>query len=266
MPPPRGSDGSHPDSPAILVIEDDERDQAILVRTLTEAGFAVDAVATGAQALARCRDHTYAAITLDLLLPDMSGLDVLREIGKGDRNRHAPVVVVTVVTEDGATGAFPVHDLLPKPLDREALLDSITRAGVLPYRSGPILIVEDDSASAKLMSTSLAQMGYDAVIASNGVAGLELADHTPPAAIILDLMMPEMDGFEFLDRLRQSARCRLIPVIVWTIKDLSPEENALLRASATGVVAKGKPGGSNLVEALRALLPRKRRVEAGAPV
>lgn len=264
MPPPRGADGRHPDSPAILVIEDDERDQSILVRTLTEAGFAVDAVATGAQALARCRLHTYAAITLDLLLPDMSGLDVLQEIGKGERNRHAPVIVVTVVTEDGATGAFPVHDLLPKPLEREALLDSLTRAGVLPDRDGPILIVEDDSASAKLMATTLGQMGYDAVIASNGLAGLELADHTPPAAIILDLMMPEIDGFEFLERLRQSPRCRLIPVIVWTIKDLSADEHALLRASASGVVAKARPGGSNLVESLRALLPKRRRMEVGS--
>jgi PAS domain S-box-containing protein len=261
MPPPRGAEGFHPDSPAILVIEDDERDQAILVRMLSEAGFAVDAVATGAQALARCQTERYAAITLDLLLPDMSGLDVLRESGRTGQNRRVPVIVVTVVTEDGATGAFPVHDLLPKPLDREALLDSLVRAGVQPASDEPILIVEDDTASANLMAATLVQMGYDAIIASSGVAGLELTDHAPPAAIILDLMMPGMDGFEFLERLRQAPRGRLIPVIVWTIKDLSAEEHAQLRVSAAGVVRKGKMQSSSLVESLRMLLPKRRQPE-----
>jgi PAS domain S-box-containing protein len=257
MPPPRTTAGTVEGAPTILVIEDDERDQAILVRMLTEAGYAVHAVATGAQAIAHCQDNRYAAITLDLLLPDMSGLDVLREVSRDERNRSVPVIVVTVVTEDGVTGAFPVHDLLPKPLEREALLESLTRAGVRPASDAPILVVEDDSASAKLMSTTLAQLGYDAVIASNGVTGLEMVDQAHPGAIILDLMMPVMDGFEFLHHLRRSPRGRLLPVIVWTIKDLSAEEHALLRATATSVILKEQVGPSALIEMLRALLPTR---------
>ncbi len=255
MPPPRTATGAIAGAPTILVIEDDERDQAILVRMLTEAGYAVHAVATGAQAIAQCEVHRYAAITLDLLLPDMSGLDVLRVVMRGERNRSVPVIVVTVVTEDGVTGAFPVHDLLPKPLEREALLESLTRAGVHPASDAPILIVEDDSASAKLMSTTLAQLGYDAVIASNGMTGLEMVEQARPGAIILDLIMPVMDGFEFLHHLRQTPRGRLLPVIVWTIKDLSPEEHGLLRATATSVILKEHVGPADLIESLRVLLP-----------
>jgi PAS domain S-box-containing protein len=261
MPPPRTAAASADGGPVILVIEDDERDQAILVRTLTDAGFGVHAVATGAQAIAQCQHHTYAAITLDLLLPDMSGLEVLRAVQEEGRNRAVPVIVVTVVTEEGVTGAFPVHDLLPKPLDRDTLLGSLMRAGLLPATPAPILIVEDDPASAKLMSATLAQLGYDAIIASNGLTGLEMVVQGEPGAVILDLMMPVMDGFEFLHRLRQTPRGRTLPVIVWTIKDLSAEEYASLRSSAVGVISKGAVGSGALVEALRGLLPRRVTLE-----
>jgi CheY-like chemotaxis protein len=262
MPPPRVAEAVVPGGPTILVIEDDERDQATLVRILTEAGYGVHAVATGAQAIARCQTHSYAAITLDLLLPDMSGLDVLREISGGGRNRTVPVIVVTVVTEEGVTGAFAVHDLLPKPLERDALLHSLTRAGIVAASDGPVLVVEDDPHSAKLMATTLAQLGYDAVIASNGVTGLEMVERSDPGAIVLDLMMPVMDGFEFLHQLRQTARGRLIPVIVWTMKDLSHEEYTLLRSTAASVILKGEVGPSVLIETLQTLLPKQAGVEA----
>ena len=120
-----------PNAPCILVIEDDARDRAWLVRELAGAGFAVESAATGREAMERCRRRAFAAITLDLLLPDVAGRELLQAVQGTAANRDAPVIVVTVLAERLAS-TWPVHDFLTKPLEREALLASLGRAGVVP--------------------------------------------------------------------------------------------------------------------------------------
>ncbi|HEU0033860.1 MAG TPA: response regulator [Kofleriaceae bacterium] len=115
----------------VLVVEDDIRDQAQLVATLAGAGYSVDLAATGAEALARWRDRTYDAITMDLLLPDMNGLDLLAALHRAPaRNPRTPIIVVTVVPDVTVVAGFSVHDVLHKPVDRDSLLASLARAGV----------------------------------------------------------------------------------------------------------------------------------------
>src|SRR5690606_17340373 len=109
-----------------LVIEDDPADRDQIVAALTAMGYAVEAVGTGAEAIARCQTRTYDAITLDLFLPDMTGLEALQRLREGP-NEHAPVVVVTIVAERGAVAGFAVHDVLAKPLSGEALRSSLQR-------------------------------------------------------------------------------------------------------------------------------------------
>ena len=121
----------HPDSPCVLVIEDDARDRAWLVRELAAAGFAVEAAATGGEALDRCRRRAFAAVTLDLLLPDVGALELLSAIQATAPNRGVPVIATTVVAELVTTG-WPLHDFLTKPLRRQDLLASLARAGVAP--------------------------------------------------------------------------------------------------------------------------------------
>jgi signal transduction histidine kinase/DNA-binding response OmpR family regulator/HAMP domain-containing protein len=249
-----------PGAPTILVIEDDAADRTHLVTTLANAGFAVEAVGTGAEALARCRDRRYDAITLDLILPDLPGLEVLEKIREGD-NGSCPVIVVTVVAEAGAVAGFAVHDLLSKPLSETALLHSLQRAGVVPNTDTIILVVDDDPASLKVMAATLAQLGFDAVCEQDPVRGLLMATEEPPGAIVLDLLMPNMTGFEFLERYRAAATTRHAPVIVWTSKDLDREELARLRTSAHAVVSKGHDGNNRVASELTALLEaRKDRV------
>jgi PAS domain S-box-containing protein len=258
IPEPRSFEGARAGAPVVLVIEDNERDQATLVQALTEAGYAVDTAATGAQALAKCRAQAFDAITLDLLLPDMSGLEVLRAIRADSRNHDVPVIVVTVVTETGAVAGFAVQDLLAKPLDSAALLAALRRAGVDSERSGVVLVVDDDSDSRELMAATLGQLGYQSHGVPSGSDGLRVAGESPPLAVVLDLLMPEMDGFEFLVRFRRVPRCRRVPVIVWTVKDLTAEEHARLRVTAQGVIAKGREGSTAVVDELRAFLPEPR--------
>jgi PAS domain S-box-containing protein len=242
------------DAPVVLVVEDVERDRAALVKTLTSAGYVVDVARTGAQALAKCQERAFDAITLDLLLPDASGLDVLHSIRSSSRNSDVPVIVVTVVTERGATAGFAVHDVLPKPLDRAALLASLERAHVSRRRAGEVLVVDDDAASLRLMSAALRQLDYPARCASNGEDALGIAASAPPVAVVLDLMMPGMDGFQFLERFRNLAACRNVPVLVWTMKDLTGDEYARLQSSVQRIVAKGRGGATTMLDELRSFV------------
>jgi PAS domain S-box-containing protein len=247
--------GASADAPRILVVEDDEYDQATLVRALAQEGYAVETATTGAQALALCASRDYAAVTLDLILPDMSGLDVLRGIRAHGRNQKAPVLVVTVVAERGALAGFAVHDILAKPCEPGALLASLRRAGVTVERTGEVLVIDDDAASLRLMAAMLGQLGYRTACVGSAEEGLRLAASNEPLAVVLDLQLPRMDGFTFLDRLRKLPDCRRTPVIVWTVKDLSPAEITWLRSAAQGVVQKRITTAEDVLEELRAVLP-----------
>ncbi len=247
----RASPASDTGAPSILVVEDDPRDQALIVEVLAAAGYRVDAVSTGAEAVAMCREIEYAALTLDLLLPDMNGLDVLRTIRADAKNAGLPVVVITIVRE-AATGAFAVHDVLVKPLDAGALLRSLNTAGLRADERPAVLVVDDDSGALKIAAAVVEQLGFEPVAFTDGREALASLDHRPAAAVLLDLVMADFDGFEFLAQLRASPRHAGMPVLVWTGKDLSSHELAMLQERAAAVVAKGSAVG--LAAAIRACL------------
>jgi PAS domain S-box-containing protein len=255
-----GELGAASSAPRILVVEDDADDRAEIVATLASAGYAVDTATTVASALHRCGERRYAAITLDLILPDGNGIDLLRAIRAGGLNRDVEVVVVTMVGEPGLVAGFAVQEILPKPLDRDVLLEAIARAGVGARREDCVLVIDDDLRSLKLMETMLQQLGYRAICCDRGEDGLRAADEQRPAVVVLDLLMPEMDGFQFLSELRSRPEHAAVPVFVWSVKDLSADERTRLQRSATAILSKGH-GASSLVEALRPLLahhaPRK---------
>jgi CheY-like chemotaxis protein len=241
--------------PTILIVEDDAHDREHLASALERAGYAVEAVATGAQAVERGQTRMYDAITLDLLLPDMTGLEVLQQL-RATRNTNVPIVLITIVAEKGAVAGFAVHDILPKPLDEAALVASLARAGVTPGKD-EILVIDDDSASLEMISTMLGQLGHPSHCEANPVVGLARAIATKPRAIILDLIMPGLSGFELLDQLRKDPVGRGIPVIVWTAKDLTADEHATLRRLASVVVPKSSDGTARMLAELTAILPAR---------
>ena len=245
--------GPYEGAPVVLVIEDNDRDRETVVRTLMAAGYAVETAATGAQALTLCRERTFRAITLDLLLPDMSGLDVLHAIRSEGVNRETQVIVITIVTEKGGIAGYALHDLLGKPVDSAALLASLVSAGVLKG-TGAVLVVDDDVRNLRLMAATLTQLGYSAKCVPTGEEGLRFARETPPVAVVLDLMMPEMDGFAFLDRFRELPHCSRVPVIVWSLKNLTYAEHDRLRQTAQGIVNKRQERHLTEIDDLRALL------------
>jgi PAS domain S-box-containing protein len=251
----------HAGASAILVVEDDIGDRTSIVNTLRRAGYDVETAPSGNDALAACRERRFDAITLDLLLPDTTGLEVLHRIREEGKNRATPVVVVTVIAERGVIGGFAVEDFLQKPVNGRDLLVALQRAGVPPEKGGTILVVDDDPSALKLMEATLRKLGYSAQVVSNAESALMLTSARSPTAVILDLLMPGIDGFEFLLSFRRQPKNATVPVVVWTNKDLTTKDHERLRELAHGVLAKASEG--SLLDQLRALLPAPLSDEEG---
>jgi protein-histidine pros-kinase len=251
-PPARAAGG-----PSVLVVEDDPRERAWLRTTLSRAGYAVEMVATAADAIARSRERRYDAITLDVLLPDADGRTVLAALRERGPNVDTPVIVMTVVAEDGVLAGFHVQQILTKPVTREQLLASMGGAGIAPDTSRPILVVDDDPNALKLAEVTLAAAGYGTVCCPDGAAALRVVGSASLAAVVLDLDMPGMDGFEVLDELRRRPSSRSVPVLVWTVLDLPPEKRARLLAKAQAVLSKSASAGA-LLDRLRFYVPPRR--------
>ena len=226
-------------SSTILVVDDDLRDQRRTVELLSHAGYNVEIAATGAEALLQCDHRRFDAIVLDVLLPDIPGWTVLKAIRAGERNRSTPVFVVTVVAGPERPAALGFQGLLPKPFYKDDLLAALVASGVSPKAVAPILLIEDNPLDAKVAETILDQNGYRLICAADGRAALDLAAEQRPAAIVLDLELPRMNGFEFLRHFRRTAAGARIPVIVWTGRQLSSSDVQELVPLTEAIVAKG---------------------------
>jgi len=132
-------------------------------------------------------------------------------------------------------------------------------ARTAPERRGAVLVVDDDEGCLKLMEATLGRSGYQTICRRD--AALKAAAETPPLAVVLDLIMPRLDGFEFLERFRQTEAGQSTPVIVWTVKDLTTHDQARLREKAQAVVLKGSDGAAALVRELDAFLPRRQEAQ-----
>jgi PAS domain S-box-containing protein len=251
-PKPLVIEGENPNASRILVVENDPIDREKIVRFLVRAGYAVETAATGLQAISMSRQKNYDAIILDLRLPDADGLEILRTIRTNEK--AYPAIVLTVVTGNIAAG-FAVHDILTKPIESEGLLASLQRAGVAPEKLNKILVVDDDASSLKLMRTTLVHLGYRTLCYQSAEVALMATTKEHISAVILDLIMPGLNGFQFLARFREEPSNASIPVLIWTNKGLSRDEQSFLYASAQTVIQKGA-GTSALVSALRGCLTK----------
>lgn len=249
--------GASGDAARVLVVAGDEDDQRLLVRMLTEQGHAVTTAATGAQALMLCRHHRFDVITLDINLPDASGFDVIHALRLEALSRSTPVIVISVSADKNLAAGFPLAGVLPKPVSPEALRSALENAGLSPRPRSPVLVVDDDPASLRLAEASLAGLGYPAECHEDPERAFEWLSRERPVAIVLDLLMPKIDGFTFLERVRSELDAAEIPVFVWTVKDLDRDERDRLHRHARTVLLEGKREGRSLVRELEALLPNR---------
>jgi signal transduction histidine kinase/CheY-like chemotaxis protein len=243
---PRGS--------TILVIDDDANVRDLLSRLLRKDGHRVITAEDGPSGLALASQQKPDAITLDVVMPGgMDGWEVLRLLKESPATHSIPVIMVSVMAEQEHALTLEVEDYLVKPIDVERLARAINRVTHrLPQRN--LLLVDDDEDSLATMSRLLGAAGWHTLIARNGVEALAALVKTRPAAIILDLIMPEMDGFEFLQHLRRDPALRSIPVIVMSGKDPTEAEQAFLRERVDAVMKKGSHSAEELLATVKARL------------
>jgi PAS domain S-box-containing protein len=244
------------DGTRVLVIEDDDADRRWLVETLSEAGYSVDAVGTGSEGIRKAQAERYHAVILDLILPDLGGWEVLHSIRSGGANEHVPVIVATVIAERELVKGFVVQDFLVKPVSPDALLEALRKAGIdADGGKKKILIVDDDPQALKMAKAALQAGGYEAACYASAESGLKAAAATAFSAVVLDLIMPEVDGFEFLTRFRNLSAYKEIPVVVWTSKDLTADERNRLRNSAQSIAPKDGFGIDGVLRELQRHVP-----------
>ncbi|MGB7659317.1 MAG: response regulator, partial [Pseudolabrys sp.] len=252
-PPAAAADGRT----TVLVVDDDPSVRGLLAKTLEKEGYRVLSAGNGVEALALAREHRPQAITLDVLMPQMDGWSALREFKADVTLRDIPVIMVSVLNERGMAIPMGAADYVTKPVDRQRLAE-ILREHCADIRSASILVVEDETATRELLCHSLTGMGYATFTAVNGRSGLDwLAGHPAPSLILLDLLMPEMDGFEFLRELRKQPAFFNVPVIVVTAKELTLDDVRILSGQTERIIAKDQSYLTELATAVRGRLARQ---------
>jgi len=176
-------------------------------------------------------------ICLDILMPSVDGWSVLSELKRDPELRDIPVVILSMTDDKPLGYALGASDFLTKPLNREHLVEVIDK--YMPSASGQtVLVVEDDATTSEMMAKMLGKEGYSVATAGNGILALEKLEVELPGLILLDLMMPEMDGYQFLAELRKREQWSSIPVVVVTAKSIATEDSMKLNGFVKSVLQR----------------------------
>ncbi len=222
----------------VLVIDDDPAAQELMQRFLIREGFQVITTGNGVDGIQLAKTQMPDVIVLDVMMPSVDGWAVLTELKADPELANIPVVMVTMVDDKNMGYALGASDYLLKPVDYERLSDLLHKYSI-DFKASPIMVVEDHPENREMMRRQLTKSGWQVLEAQNGREALELLNNYQPGIILLDLMMPEMDGFEFLDEFRRHPQWQAIPVIVLTAKDLTPEDRRRLDGQIERIYQKG---------------------------
>src|SRR5947209_8261677 len=258
-----GSDGRpSPTADRVLVIDDDATARELIADHLKAEGFSVVTAAGGVEGLKLAKELRPTAITLDVMMPDLDGWSVLGALRQDPELADIPVIMITIVDEHRRGIALGAAGYLTKPIDRERLHRLVTRfrASTPPTR---VLLVEDDAVQRERMRGWLEGPHWAVREAANGRGALDRLQQGKPDVILLDLMMPEMDGFAVVAALQKEANWRDIPVIVITSLDLDAKDRERLNAGVQFVLVKERFRPADLVERIRRLVQKKPEVISG---
>jgi signal transduction histidine kinase/DNA-binding response OmpR family regulator len=239
-----------PDDHPILVIDDDANARDLLLRTLQSDGHAVVTAESGAEGLDLARKIKPRLITLDVMMPGMDGWAVLKELKSDSELRDIPVIMVTIGGEKELGCALGAVEHVSKPVDRSRLRELVQQhANIDGHKHA--LIVEDDDATRSLLRRVLTDDGWEVAEADNGATALQQVAKQCPDLILLDLMMPVMDGFDFLAEFRKRRQRSSIPIIVITAKDLTAQDRLRLNGDVVRILQKGAQTNDELLQEVR---------------
>ncbi len=230
----------------VLVIEDDPGARDLLTRFLTKEGYRVETAAGGEAGLRLARELHPDIITLDVMMPDKDGWSVLSDLKADPELADIPVVMLTIVDNKNLGYALGASDYLTKPIQRDRL-QAVLAKYCPPSQPATVLLVEDDVETREIVRRLLEKAGIQVMVAENGRVALERLAEGQPGLILLDLMMPEMDGFQFVDHVRQHEAWRGIPIVVVTAKDLTAEDRLRLNGYVADIISKDVRGQEELL-------------------
>ncbi len=221
-----------------VLVVDDEPDSVILVReNLAGHPYRVLSAFTAEEGLRMAIKNKPFAILLDIMMPDKDGWDLIRDLKANAETAGIPIVILSIVDNKPLGFSLGATDYLLKPIDRDALVQSLTRISIRPVKE--IMVVDDDEGVREILDDMLKREGYEVSLAKNGVEAIASLGKKMPDLVILDLMMPEMDGFEVVRQMRSHVDWKDVPVLICTAKELTQMERADLMRSVSRIVEKG---------------------------
>ncbi len=227
------------DLPLVLVIDDDPTVCSLMGRFLQGHGYSVISATDGESGVALAKSRRPAVITLDVVLPTRDGWEILSDLKSDPDTADIPVIMITFIEEKKRGFTLGADDYLVKPVDWEDFSRRIARVLGRAEPGAPALVVDDDPDTRALFRRTLEKDGLAVIEAENGEVALARVSQSVPSVIILDLMMPVMDGFEFIDQLRKNPLWRNIPVLVVTAKSTGPEDRRRLDGGVGAILNKG---------------------------
>jgi CheY-like chemotaxis protein len=241
----------------ILVVDDELSARELLVAYLNSEGFRTATASSGEEALIKARNLRPEAITLDIVMRGKSGWETLNQLKRDPTTASIPVVIVSVLDEKQTGFALGAAEYLIKPVSKRILMEALARhVSRLTGDAPRILVVDDETGSLQLVAEILHSGGYTPVSATSGEQALELLSKMAVEALVLDLLMPEMDGFEVLKKVRSDPRHRKLPVFVLTAKDLSAADLELLGNQVEALFTKGGPWRHELLSRIRSAVQK----------
>jgi CheY-like chemotaxis protein/two-component sensor histidine kinase len=248
------------DGPTVLLVEDDPHAVELLSVYLREAGFSVAVTDDAAEALGLAVELQPVAMTLDILLPgsELDGWDLLAQLKTTPRTADIPVIVVSIVDERGKGFALGAADYLVKPLRREDLLAALSRLGLSSLQRlepASVLLIEHDQANAEQLAGTLRSVGYTVSVAASGQAGLGAARSNPPSLLIIDLLLPDIDGIAVAELLHADPNTRATPILMLTAHDICAADKARLRNRVEFLAGGSDFDGQAFLETVRRLQP-----------
>jgi signal transduction histidine kinase/DNA-binding response OmpR family regulator len=242
----------------VVVIEDDPAAAQLLESQLSSVGYEVSCCGEPERAVEMVAEIQPAAVTLDLVMKPVTGWEILSSLKSDPRTENIPVIVVTVLDQKEAGAVLGADGYVAKPVDRTVLLETVERC--LQHQGAkqatrPILVVEDDTATREFIVEALSRCGYRVDTASDGLQARTYVENTLPELVVLDLILPRIDGFQLLAEWRGEERTADLPILILTSKDLSQEEREYLRANVGALFSKQEHWQGALIRKMQQVVP-----------
>jgi CheY-like chemotaxis protein len=244
--------------PVVLAIDDDPDVIYLLSENLAEAGYLVTGANSGYEGVQKARSLKPFAITLDILMPNKDGWQVLHELKSDPETRSIPVILLSIIDNKDLGYRLGAADYLVKPFDQADMLAALQRLARVNQGKQPnrLLVVDDDPQVVDMVRQLLEDSQYEISAAQDGEEALEAIAKSPPDAILLDLLMPRLDGFGVIEQLRKDPLLNQIPVIVLTAKSLDSKEANRLQETVSKIIHKQGLDGEVLLNEIQGVLEK----------